>query len=128
MPNLELRLEDERLALCHLPPTDAPPWWAFDAAGFCSVTRTADEWSVVCAEEAVPAGIQCERDWRMFQVAGPLEFSLIGILSSIAEPLADAGVSIFALSAYETDYVLVKASNVDAAIRALGLAGHLVRR
>ena len=126
MPSLELKLMEGRLAVCRLAPDEDPPAWALGAGAFSSVTRTADEWSVVCSEDAVPLGAQCERGWRIFQVAGPLDFGLTGILASIAAPLADAGVSIFGLSTYDTDYVMVKAENVDQATRALEAAGHRV--
>ncbi|HTS31970.1 MAG TPA: ACT domain-containing protein [Bryobacteraceae bacterium] len=126
-PHLDLTLLEDRLSVCRLATTEDPPLWALAASGFCSLTRTADEWSVVCREDAVPGGVQCEPGWRIFQVAGPLEFSLAGILASIAGPLADAGVSIFALSTYDTDYVMVKARNAAAAARVLAGAGHCVR-
>jgi hypothetical protein len=84
--------------------------------------------SVVCPEDVVPPDTQREKGWRVFQVVGPLDFSLTGILSSIAGPLADAGVSIFALATYNTDYVMVKAHNLDRAVRALEAAGHRVER
>ncbi len=125
---LDLKLMDNRLAVCRLDPSADPPIWALAAGGFSSVTRTDDEWSVVCPEDAVPAGVQCERGWRIFQVAGPLDFGLTGILASIAGALADAGVSLFALSTYDTDYVMVKAHDLDQAARALEAAGHRVRR
>jgi hypothetical protein len=123
-PHLELKLLDGRMAVCRLSPVENLPAWALAAGSFSSVTRTADEWSVVCAEEAVPPGIQCETGWRLLQVAGPLDFGLTGILASIAVPLAEAGVSIFALATYDTDYVMVKAENLDRAARALAVAGH----
>jgi hypothetical protein len=80
----------------------------------------------VCREGVVPPGTKCDTGWRIFQVAGPLDFSLTGILSSIAGPLAEAGVSIFALSTFDTDYVMVKAQDVDQAARVLEAAGHRV--
>jgi hypothetical protein len=110
-----------------LPPDEAPPLWALGAAGFSSITRTADEWSVVCSETAVPPDVRAERGWRIFQVAGPLDFSLVGILASLVVPLAEAGVSIFALSTYETDFLMVRSRDHLAAIRALETAGHRVR-
>ena len=127
-PHLDLKLMDVQLAVCRLEPAGDLPAWALDAGSFSSVTRTAGECSVVCSEDVVPPGVQCERGWRIFQVAGPLDFGLTGILASIAGPLADAGVSVFALSTYDTDYVMVKAQTVDQATRALETAGHRVWR
>lgn len=123
---LELTLIEGRFAVCRLAPDAARPAWA--AQGFSSVTRTSDELSVVCAEDAVPPGVQREPGWRILQVAGPLEFGLTGILLSVARPLAEAGVSIFAISTFDTDYVMVRESSVEKAIGALEAAGHRVTR
>jgi len=123
---LELTLIEGRFAVCRLAPDAASPAWA--AQGFSSITRTAGELSVVCAEDAVPPGVQREPGWRILQVAGPLDFGLTGILLSIARPLAEAGVSIFAISTFDTDCVMVRESTVEKAIRALEAAGHRVTR
>lgn len=122
----DLLLLPQRLAVCRLAPDAAIPSWA--AGPFFSITRTADELSVVCPEDAVPADVRCESGWRAFQVAGPLDFSLTGILAAIAAPLAAAGVSIFAVSTFDTDYVLVKEANLARAIDALREAGHPLTR
>jgi len=116
----DLRLLPGRFAVCRLAADAAVP------AAFFSVTRTPDELSVVCAEDFAPEGAQCENGWRIFQVAGPLEFSLTGVLAGIAAPLANAGVSIFAISTFDTDCVMVKEQNLAKAVEALRAAGHLV--
>lgn len=123
--NLTLSLHKGRFAVCRLAPGDEVPAWA-SGGGFTSVTRTRAELSVVCAEGAVPEGIRCEGGWRVFQIEGPLDFGLTGILASVAGPLAEAGVSIFAVSTFDTDYVLVREESVERAIAALGAAGHRV--
>lgn len=123
MAPLRLQVLPEVLAVCRLAADDALPLW-LPARSFLSVTRTAVELSVVCAADAVPAGIRCEPGWRALAVAGPLDFALTGILASIATPLADAGISIFAISTFDTDYVLVKAERLNDAIEALRRAGH----
>jgi hypothetical protein len=74
----------------------------------------------------VPAGVTCERDYRAVRVRGPLPLNLIGIVAAIADPLAEAGLSIFAISTYDTDYVLVKARELEEALRALRRAGHQI--
>jgi hypothetical protein len=103
---------------------DAPiPEWAH--IGFSSITRTPDELSIVCKEEIVPERVICERGWHCLQVMGPLDFALTGILASLAAPLAEAGISIFAISTYDTDYFLVK--ELNRAIAVLSDAGHNVR-
>lgn len=121
--SLNLTLLPDRLAVCRRPATTPLPPWAA-SGGFCSATFTCDETSVVCAEEAVPAGTQLDGGWRAFVVAGPLDFSLTGILLSIAQPLADAGVAIFAVPTYDTDDVLVKEASLRTATLALERSGH----
>ena len=123
---MNLALLRGRFAVCRLAPDAEMPRWA--AGDFLSVTRTAEELSVVCAEAAVPEGIRREAGWRILKVAGPLDFSLTGILLALARPLAEAGVSIFALSTFDTDYVLVKEESVEIAVAALEAAAHAVRR
>lgn len=123
---LELHVLPLGMAVCQLAP-DAPiPAWALDG-GLWSLTRTPDELSVVCAAEAVPASVRAEGPWRALRVAGTLDFALVGILSSIAVPLAAAAVSIFAVATFDTDYVLVRGEQLDEAIAALRAAGHTVR-
>ncbi len=87
------------------------------------MTRTADELSIVCRQERVPAGIDCERDWRILKIEGQLDFALVGILSAISTILANREVSIFAISTFNTDYVLVKAGDLNRAVQALAEAG-----
>ena len=127
VPNLTLRLLEGRMAVCRLASREEVPEWALRGA-FTSVTRTADELSVVGPEIAVPPGIRCEPGWRIFQIQGPLDFALTGVLLSVAAPLASAGVSIFALSTYDTDYFMVREANVERAVRALEASGHRVER
>jgi uncharacterized protein len=99
------------------------PAWALRSP-FHSVTRTPEELSVVCATEDLPETVVAERGWRCLRVAGRLDFSLTGILHSMTSPLAGVGVSLFALSTYDTDYILVPARVADVATAALRRAGH----
>jgi hypothetical protein len=92
-----------------------------------SITRTREELSIVCAEAAVPMGTKAERGFRLLRLQGTLDFSLTGILASIAVPLAAAKVSIFAISTYDTDYILVPGTKLEAAVEALRIAGHTVQ-
>jgi hypothetical protein len=124
--SLDLRLLPQRIAVCRRDPQPALPVWAATGA-FRSVTWTADELSIVCDESAVPEGLQAERDWRALMVEGSLDFGLTGILLQVAEPLALADVSIFVISTFNTDYVLVKEALLGAATKALTEAGHQVR-
>ena len=121
---LTLSISPDTLAICRLDASAPIPGWA---GNFFSITRTRDELSIVCPQRDVPAGIQCERDWRALKVAGPLDFTLTGILVGLAAPLAQAGISIFAISTYDTDYVLVKEAKLESAVAVLSQAGHQVR-
>jgi hypothetical protein len=127
VPHLQLVLTvvPETLAICHLSAADPVPDWTSSPV-FSSVTRTAEELSVVCPQSQIPAGIECDRDWKCLKVRGPLDFSLTGILSSLAAPLAASVIPLFAISTYNTDYILVKAGDLERAIRALAQAGHVV--
>jgi len=113
----------ERLAVCQLPPRSRVPEWATGAGFFC-VTQTADELSLVCEERGVPAGIRVEKDWVALKLEGPFPFSMTGVLSSFLQPLAAAGIPIFAIATFDTDYVLMKRDKLEQAIEALGAAGH----
>jgi uncharacterized protein len=123
---LPLELLPDTLAICRLPAEAALPAWASSPGPFLTVSRTPDELSITVLQRAVPHGVRCERDYRALRVRGPLSPNLVGILLSIAEPLAEAGLSIFAISTYDTDYVLLKTRDVAAGVDALRKAGHQV--
>ena len=114
-----------RWAVCQLDPASAPPPWAFEGS-FISITRTPDELSVVCAASTVPHAIRADRGWIGWRVAGTQDFSLVGVLASLTTPLAQAGVSLFAVSTFDTDYLLVKEADHDRAVAAFIAAGHHV--
>jgi hypothetical protein len=101
------------------------PAWGTTAA-FSSITRTTDELSVVCRQDVVAEGVQCEKGWRCLRVAGVIDFSLTGVLSSMVMPLAGVGITVFALSTFDTDYVLVKQADFDRAVDVLRNSGHSV--
>jgi hypothetical protein len=115
----------ERLAVCRLAP-DEPVPERLARAQFWSVTRTDEELSIVLPEELVPADWQAETGWRCLKVLGPLDFSLVGVLAFLAGSLAEAGVSIFAISTYDTDYILVKEGDLEQAKRSLAARGYTV--
>jgi hypothetical protein len=125
MVDLSLDILPGRLAVCRLPP-DAPLPEPPSRAGFWSATRTEEELTIVLPEEMAPAGWKAESGWRCFKVLGPLDFGLTGILASLATSLAEAGVPIFAVSTYDTDYVLVKEENLEKAKQALLASGHSI--
>jgi len=117
-----LRVLPDLLAITRLAADSPVPRWS-RRSRWTSITRTANELSVVCAAEAVPAGVRCEKPFRAIAVDGTLDFALTGILASIAEPLAKAKISIFAISTFDTDYVLVRQDKLAAAVLALRSAG-----
>lgn len=131
-PPLVLRAVPGRYVVCRLE-ADAPvPDVCLEAlrtpgAGLVSLTRTAAELSIVCPEPMTPPGARVEGPWRAYVVAGTLDFSLVGILVQLTRPLADAGISVFALSTYNSDYVLVAAGRREAAVGAWRAAGLLVQ-
>jgi len=121
-PEVELAWIDGRFAIGRLP-ADAP---AVVAAGgaFFSLTRTADETSIVCAEEAMPAAARSEGPYALFRVVGSMELGLVGVVAAITRPLAAYGVSVFTVATFDTDYVLVRESDRARAQAALEAAGH----
>jgi hypothetical protein len=124
---LNLTVVDGIFAVCKLE-GDAPiPPWA-TAGSFFSITHTADELSVVCRQDAVPERVAAERGWRCLRVAGTIPFSVVGVLASLAAPLAEAGISVFAVSTFATDYLLVKAADFEKAVTALTQTGHSITK
>jgi len=119
---LELEVLDEELVVWRLPPEEPIP--RAGQGRFWSVTRTTDELSVVSSAELAPPGVPQESGWRCLGVKGPLDFGMTGVLASLAAPLAEAGISIFVLSTFDTDYLLVKSRQLDMAKVVLQQAGH----
>lgn len=101
------------------------PTWA-EGSGFLSLTRTSEELSVVCQQERIPETVVVEKGWRILKIEAVLDFGLVGILASISKVLAEAGISIFVLSTFDTDYILVKEELLGNAVTALELEGHRV--
>jgi hypothetical protein len=123
---LELSVLPGRFAVCRLEPSSQVPAW-LPGRGFVSVTRTTDELSIVCEESCVPPGVKMQAGWVVLALRGPFEFSEVGVLASLAEPLAKAGIGIFPISTFDTDYLLVAQENLDRAVAALAAAGHTIR-
>lgn len=124
---LTITVHPQIYAICRLDPGATVPAWAAGKA-FLGITRTASELSIVCEDRGVPAEVHAEHDRRLLQIEGTLAFSLTGVLASIASPLAEAQISIFAVSTYDTDYVLVPSGELEQTIAVLEAAGHSVRR
>ena len=122
---LRLKVLSGRFTVCRFPSGAALPSWAMEGP-LSSITRTEDEVSVICAVELVPAWVQREDGWRCLKLRGPFPFSMVGILVSVLTPLAEATVGIVAISTYDTDYVLVKDTDLERALDVLAGAGHTI--
>jgi uncharacterized protein len=121
----ELSLLPETFAICRLAPDAVVPEWATQGR-FFSITRTSDELSVITETASVPATLRTEASWRVMKVHGPFAFSEVGVLASLVAPLATAGVSVFTISTFDTDYLLVQCSQLRDALAALRNAAHTV--
>jgi hypothetical protein len=121
----KLRVMPGFFAIVRLAADTPLPSWA-TAGDFFSVTRTSEELSVVCRANQVPSSLAAETEWRALKVQGPFALSEIGVLAALAAPLADAKVSLFAVSTFDTDYLLVSDKKLSAATTALRAAGHRV--
>lgn len=124
---LQLTLLPEHFAISRLPADSPIPKWATQGS-FSSVTRTGDELSVVCESSRVPTGVQSQPGWRVLKVHGPFVLSEVGVLSALAVPLVEARISLFAVSTFDTDYLLVEFATLSAALSALERAGHTIHR
>jgi hypothetical protein len=125
MAGRELVVLEETFAVSRLSADSRVPRWAAGGS-FLSITRTTDELSVVCRQEQVPPEVRSERGWRCLRVSGTLDFAAVGILASLVEPLARVGVPAFAVSTFDTDYLMVRVVDLDHAVAALRSAGHTV--
>jgi uncharacterized protein len=125
--HLELSLLPERFAISRLAADSPIPAWATQGP-FFSATRTGDELSVVTELSLVPVGVQSQPGWRVLKVHGPFVLSEIGVLSALATPLAEARISLFVVSTFDTDYLLVASATLPAAVAALEQAGHTIHR
>jgi hypothetical protein len=123
---LALSLMPDLLAIASAPLDEGLPSWVDWTDPLVSVTRTTEEFSVICRQDRVPPGVKSEGGWRVFKVAGPLSLSLTGILMRLLTPLAEAGVPILAFSTYDTDYVLVRDGRESEAASALSQVADVV--
>jgi uncharacterized protein len=125
-PRFQLSLLPDVLAVCRLEPSNPIPEWA-TRTGFFSVSRTTDQLSIVCANSEVSDGVRASRGWRAIKIEGPLDLDLVGILVSVAVPLAHAGIGILPIGTFDTDYILVRDRQLPQAIKALRTTGfHIV--
>lgn len=122
---LQLTAAPTRLAICRLDPGQPIPGWA-TAGGLWSVSQSEAELSLVCAEALVPDGVNQSGPWRALVLAGPLNHDLVGVLATISATLATARIPIFAISTFDTDWLLVPEDQLPRASLALSEAGHTV--
>lgn len=122
--NLSFSVLPQNFAVARLAPDAAVPSAVLSASGFVSISRTADELSIVCPESLVEGFTRADRGWRVIKIHGPFAFDQVGILASLLNPLAGASIGIFAVSTFDTDYILVKSENFDRAVSTLNAAGH----
>ena len=118
MTNLTLIVLEGTYAVCRSSPDASIPAWA-TAGPFVSITRTEEELSIVCPDRDVPIDAVSERGWRCLRVAARLDFSLVGVLASLLDPLAEAGIPVFAVSTFDTDYLLTRAGEFHRAVEVL---------
>ncbi len=122
-PGQRFRVLPALYAVCRLSPDSAVPAWA--GGPFLNITFTDDELTIICPAERVPLDVRAERDWRVLKLVGPFAFSAVGVLASLATPLARAGISLLSIATYDTDYFLVKHDTLEDAVAVLVAAGHL---
>lgn len=122
---LRIELLADRLAICRLAADAAPPE-EWDEGGFVSLTRTADELSLVCRESLVTRELRAEAGWRLLKLIGPFDFDAVGVLAPIAGVLAAAGISMLPIATFDTDYLLIKQERLAAALALLRAQGHRV--
>lgn len=123
---MNFQVLQEALAVCRLPADAAVPAGVLDAP-FCAVTRTTDELSLVLSIDHVEASWEVEKTWRALKVEGPLDFNMVGVIARISAPLATAGIPIFVVSTFETDYLMVKDDQFDKTCALLIAEGHVIR-
>jgi len=126
MTDFPLRVWPGRWAACRLAPGDAVPAWATMPAPLSVVARTQTELSILVPEAQVPDDVTSERGFRVIEVVGPVPFSVTGLIASLSGPLAAAGISLFAVATYDTDYVLVKEAALASAVDVLRASGFTV--
>jgi uncharacterized protein len=114
---------NERIAVVRMEPRDEVPEWAWTGS-LAAVVRTVDELTIVCDQKVVPGHLRCECDWTALKLEGPMALSLTGVLASLLGPLSFASIPVFVVSTFDTDYILVKADNVQRARDIFKAQGH----
>ncbi len=124
---LKLSLLKDKYGICTLPATTPIPDWAL-MQSLISITRTKEELTIVCRQDIIPSQCKCDLNWRCFKVDGTFDLNQTGVISSISSPLADAGISIYVISTYNTDYFMVQEDKVNQTISVLSNSGHSITK
>ena len=122
---MKIMLLENTFAVCRLSPTESIPNW-INKNSFWTVSQTLDELSIVCRDDLTPIDIKSERGFRILKIEGPLDFNLTGILCSVIKPLADHKISIFTISTFDTDYILIKENDLESATNILSGYGFFI--
>jgi hypothetical protein len=125
---IALRVIVGRFAICRFPATDALPAWIWSPASFVTITRSPTELSVVADQRLVPPATHAERDFALLEVVGPIDFQVIGLLAQLTRVLAQSAIPLFAVSTFDTDYILVRDSDLERGLSALRDAGCDIQR
>jgi hypothetical protein len=124
---LQLSLLKDKYGICTLPNTAPIPGWAA-AQSLASITRTEKELTIVCRREIIPSQYQSDLNWRCFKIDGSFDLNQVGVISSISSPLAEAGISIYVISTYDTDYFFIQEHNLEQTISVLSGSGHSITK
>ena len=124
---LKLTLLKNKYAICSLPKDALIPDWALTQS-LISITRTDKELTIVCRQDIISSELQSDLNWRCFRIDGSFDLDQIGVISSISSPLADAGISIYVISTYDTDYFLVKEEKLNQALSVLSNSNHSITK
>ena len=125
-PHIALRVIDGRFSICRFPAADALPSWIWSPASFVTVTRSPTELSVVADQRLVPPATHAERDFALLAVAGPIDFQVVGLLAQLTHVLAQSAIPLFAVSTFDTDYLLVKEKDLGRAVDVLRRRDHTI--
>ena len=125
MSSFTLRVLPGSFAICKLPPSAAAPAEPTQTV-FWSCTRTKNEVSVVCEQNLAPQESEQDTGWSMLYLDAQMELDIVGVLATLLAPLKEAGISIFAISTFDTDYLLIREQNLPRAMVVLAEAGYEV--
>lgn len=124
--SITLQVLPQQFAVVRLGLGEGLPWWATTSTGLLVMVKTPEEVSIICEERLLPETTRAERGFRALRVAGTLDFQLTGVVASLTRPLAQGGIPVLVVSTFDTDYLLVRLAQLDAAVSALRSDGYPV--